>query len=99
MRGRSPISARALIFLGFLAPASIAGADDPCAAFTWNVGHERALFGQQAQVLVAGQTTTALPAVVTDRLYQVQLKTQSAVTLVAPPGSKSTGDGAYAGLA
>jgi hypothetical protein len=42
-----------------------------CAAFSWNVEHERTLFAQQAQVLAAGQTATATPALAIDRLYQL----------------------------
>lgn len=96
---RYSISVCASIFLGFSALASVAHADDPCAAFTWNVAHERALFGQQAHVVSAGQTTGAAPRLVTDGLYQVELKEQSAVIFAAAPGRKSATTGAYAGLA
>jgi len=89
----------ATIFLGFSALASSALADDPCAAFTWNVEHERALFDGQPFVVAAGQTNAASPTLVADRLYQLELNGQSAVTFASTPGRKSTTGGAYAGLA
>jgi len=83
-----------------VALASSGSADDPCAAFTWDVGHERTLFGQQAQPLDAGQMAAASPALAIDRLYQLQLKTQPQVTFVAQPGKKLPNEAeSFAGLA
>ena len=99
------ISARLLLSFGLsLTVTSSAGvrlahADDPCAAFTWDVRHERALFGSKLQVLTGGQTLAASPTLAADRLYQVELRPQSEVTFLQPPGRKR-GDGAsFAGLA
>ena len=73
--------------------------DDPCAAFTWDVRHERALFGKEPQPLTAGQTLAALPTLSADRLYQVELQGESEVKFLAPPGRKRGAGGGYAGLA
>lgn len=73
--------------------------DDPCAEFTWDVHHERALFGTQPQPLTAGQTVAASPTLLADRLYQVELRAQSEVKFSEPPGRKRGDGGEYAGLA
>jgi hypothetical protein len=78
--------------------ARLAHADDPCTAFTWDVRHERALFGRQAQSLAAGQTLAASPTIAIDRLYQLQLRAQAEVSFPAAPGKGSRSDGAYAGV-
>jgi hypothetical protein len=64
-----------------------------------DVRNERALFGNKPQVLTGGQTLAASPTLAADRLYQVELRPQSEVTFLEPPGRKR-GDGAsFAGLA
>jgi len=89
-----------LVFLGLsVALASSSHADDACASFTWDVRHERALFAQEATSLVAGSTLATAPTLAADRLYQLELKSQAQVKLVAPPGNKKQTDGMYAGLA
>jgi hypothetical protein len=97
-----PKSARALVLFalsfGFGAAPMVAHADDPCAAFTWDVHHERSLFGQSPRTLAAGETPAASPALATDQLYQLKLSTPAKVTLVTPPGRKAKGEAAYAGL-
>ena len=60
------------VFVVFNTAAGLARADDPCAAFTWDVRHERTLFSQQPQSLAVGQTLAASPAIVTDQLYQLE---------------------------
>ena len=62
--------------------------DDPCAGFTWDVRHERALFGTEPQPLTAGQTRAAMPTLSADRPYQVELKGESEVKFLEPPGSE-----------
>jgi len=98
---RFPVAAHVLLFLGWsvaLVPSSYA--DDPCATFTWDVAHERTLFGREPQSLAAGQALAASPLLMIDRLYRLQLKGQSEVTFVAPPGGKTPRDArTYAGLA
>jgi hypothetical protein len=75
----------------------LAHAGDPCAAFTWDVRHERTLFSQPPQPLAAGQTPTDSPALTIDQLYQLRLSAQSKVSFVTP-AHKGRGEGAYAGL-
>jgi hypothetical protein len=91
----------AFLLLGFsVAPASPPPADDSCAAFTWDVRHERALFGQPAHTLAAGKAAQSAPTLTTDQLFQLQLKAQPDVTFVREPGKKMPADGrTYAGLA
>jgi hypothetical protein len=92
-----------LVFLslGFsVALAAPAPDDDSCAAFTWDVKHERTLFGQEARTLAAGNTARTAPTLATDQLLQLQLPAQPQVTFVRPPGKKApTGETLYAGLA
>ena len=78
----------------------IAHADDePCAGFTWDVRHEQALFGNEPQPLTAGQSPAALPSLSADRLYRVELRGESEVKFLKPPGRKRDDRGGYAGLA
>jgi hypothetical protein len=97
------VSARLLVLFGvsvsFGAGPMLAHADDPCAAFTWDVRHERALFGQPARPLAAGRTPAASPPLATDQLYQLKLSPQTQVTFVAPPGGKRRVEVPFAGLA
>ncbi len=79
--------------------APLARADDACAGFTWEVGHERKLFAGEGQSLAAGSTLAASPSLSTDRLYQLELPRQSEVKFVASPGRHRPPDGLYAGLA
>lgn len=99
---RFPVALRLFVLFGtfatFSATARLAHADDPCAAFTWDVGKERSLFGQEPQSLAAGQTLTDSPTMVTDRLYQLKLRAQSEVTFAATPGKQPRSDRPYAGL-
>jgi len=76
----------------------LAHADDPCASFTWDVHHERALFETEPKILTGGQTVAASPTFAADRLYQVELKAQSGVRFLEPPGRKRGDGGAFAGL-
>jgi hypothetical protein len=102
---RSPISVRLLAAFGLSVTVTLAAgvrlahAEDPCSAFTWDVRHERALFGNKPQLSTGGQALAAAPTLAADQLYQLQLKAQSEVRFLEPPGKKR-GDGeAYAGLA
>ena len=80
------------------ASVGLAYADDPCAAFTWDVHQERALFGTEPQVVTGGQTVAASPTLSANRLYQVELRAQSEVKFLEPPGRKRGDGGAFAGL-
>jgi hypothetical protein len=101
---RAQISVRLLPSLGLsltvtlAAAVSLAHADDPCAAFTWDVHHERALFGTKPQILTGGQTVAASPTLAADQLYQVKLTAQAEVKFLEPPGRKRGDGAAFAGL-
>jgi hypothetical protein len=66
------IPARLLLSLGLSLTLTIAAgvrlayADDPCAAFTWDVHHERALFETNPQILTGGQTASASQTLAAD---------------------------------
>jgi hypothetical protein len=98
---QSPIVVRLFVLFAvsatFSVGARLARADDPCASFTWDVRHERTLFGEQPQSVAAGQTLAAAPAVVIDHLYELKLTGQAAVTFVTA-GKTPKSDEAYAGL-
>lgn len=80
------------------ASATRAGAEDPCAGFSWDVQRERALFAGQAQDLAAGRTLGAAPALAIGRLYELELSAQPEVGFVAPPGKVWRTEATYAGL-
>jgi hypothetical protein len=78
---------------------SAARADDPCAAFSWNVAHERSVFATPAQALNAGRDAASAPVLESDRLYELSLAPHEQVRLAAAPAGKSHGaDSGYAGL-
>jgi hypothetical protein len=76
-----------------------AQAQDPCAAFSWDVSHERSLFSAAPQSLSAAAASSSAPALSPGKLYQLKLLEQSKVSFAAAPGRKSPAQGAYAGLA
>jgi hypothetical protein len=84
-----------------LLPAALWAAppQDPCAAFTWDVQHERALFGGAAQSLTAATAPGGAPALLPERLYELRLASQSQVSFAAPPERQPKSAEAYAGLA
>jgi hypothetical protein len=88
------------LYLGLsVALISSAPAADPCAAFTWNVSHERTLFGAAAADVSAGTAAASSPNLATDRLYQLQLKPQSQINYPTSPGKKAFNPGeTYGGL-
>ena len=92
-----PLVLFAVSVMGTAVPR-LAHADDPCAAFTWDVRHERTLFGQQPRPLAAGSTLAAAPTAVTDQLYALKLTGQAGVTFPATPGTRPKTDAPYAGL-
>ena len=87
-----------MLALGLAADSAVAQAH-PCARFSWNIDHERALFATAPEAVAAGRDPTSAPLLAPDRLYQLQLRPQSQVALVLPPGKKTDTDGTYAGLA
>jgi hypothetical protein len=94
-RVRAPLLA--LLSLPF-APVH-ARADDPCAAFSWDVRHERELFSKQAVDLASGKAFADAPVLTPDRLYELELRAQPEVTFSAPPSRTWPEEATYAGLA
>lgn len=80
------------------AGSSAAVPADPCAAFSWDVSRERALFGEVPQKVAAGATPADAPAISPDRLYELALVPLAQVRFAAAPG-KSPSTEAHAGLA
>jgi hypothetical protein len=79
--------------------STMAAADDPCAAFTWDVHHERELFAAAPQSVAATAKLAAAPALAGEHLYALQLLPQAQVSFVVAPGKHRSTDGPYAGLA
>ena len=78
--------------------ASSYAAEDPCAAFSWDVHHERELFGQQPVDLASGKALADAPALTPDRLYELELRAQPEVSFAAPPSRIWAKEATYAGL-
>ena len=93
---RAPAPLVALLLLP-LAPAR--AADDPCAAFSWDVRHERELFARQPVDLASGKAVADAPALTPDRLYELELRAQPEVSFAAPPSRSWPEQASYAGLA
>jgi hypothetical protein len=81
-----------------LAPTQ-ARADDPCAAFSWDVRHERDLFSKQPVDIASGRAFADAPALTPDRLYELELRAQPEVSFAAPPSRTWSEEATYAGLA
>ena len=80
-------------------PLTAARADDPCAAFTWDVHHERDLFSKEALDLASGKALTDAPALTAEHLYELELRAQPEVSFAAPPSRVWPKEATYAGLA
>jgi hypothetical protein len=82
------------------ASATVAArADDACRDFKWDVSNERALFAGPATSATGGTDLQSAPTLVTNRLYQLQLKPQDQVTFAATPGKAGPAAAVYAGIA
>jgi hypothetical protein len=89
-----------LVALAAFSTAAIAQQPpDPCAAFSWNVAHERELFAAHAAAGSSGANRAAAPLLDADRLYELQLNPLAQVQFVVPPAKSKGGNGPYAGLA
>jgi hypothetical protein len=76
-------------------------AEDPCAGFSWDVGHERAVFATAPEVMAAADGPALLRSsreVSVDRLYGLKLLRQTSVTYVIAPGRAAAPEAAYGGL-
>lgn len=96
-RASAAVSLVMTALLGALAHPSYA--QDPCAAFKWNVAHERALFAGAPERLAAGPDRGSDPQLLPDHLYGLSLLPQERITLSVPLGRKVQFDGAFGGLA
>lgn len=88
-----------LLALLLLPLAPTGAAEDPCAGFTWDVRHERELFGEQPLDVASGKALADAPAVTPDRLYELELRAQPEVSFSAPPSRTWPQEATYAGLA
>jgi len=90
-----------LVALCLLLPGAVRASDagDPCAGFSWDVRHERTLFGAKPRSLAAGKAGTSAPALTPDRLYELELSALPQVTFVISPGRQPKSPTAYGGLA
>ncbi|HEY4339505.1 MAG TPA: hypothetical protein VGM97_06155 [Steroidobacteraceae bacterium] len=73
-------------------------AADPCAGFTWNVAHERALFATAPVAVTAAAAAGPATTLDVDKLYEITLTPQDKVSFVLPPAKKALADGAFAGM-
>jgi hypothetical protein len=91
-----------MMIAGLLAalPGSAAGKTpaDPCASFSWNVSHERAVFGELPQRINAGSSAEGAPALTAGHLYELALLPQSQARFAIAPG-KSPSAESHAGIA
>jgi hypothetical protein len=89
----------AAIVVAVIASGSVAAAEDPCAAFSWDVTHERALFAMAPESAVAGREVSPAPLLMLERLYELRLAPQGVVTYAVSPQKQRPVAGAYGGLA
>jgi hypothetical protein len=94
LRALAPLAA-----LLWLPLATIRAAEDPCAAFSWDVHHERDLFSKQPVDLASGKALADAPALTPDRLYELELRAQPEVSFSAPPSRTWPAEATYAGMA
>jgi len=80
-------------------PLAVARADDPCAAFSWDVHHERDLFSKEAIDLASGRAPGDAPALTPDHLYELELRAQPEIAFAAPPSRTWPAEASYAGMA
>ena len=99
LRGTTVRCGGALLVLCLLLPLAATAGDaaDPCAGFTWDVKHERALFGAKPQSLAAGKAAASAPALTADHLYELELIALPQITFAVPPGRHPASDTVYGG--
>jgi hypothetical protein len=79
--------------------AATHAAENPCAAFSWDVHHEHELFGKQPIDLASGKALADAPSLTPDRLYELELRAQPEVAFSAPPSRIWPEEATYAGMA
>ena len=89
-----------LVAAAAIASQATFAADTPdCPHFTWNVAHELAVMKQSPQVLAAGTKPDAqAPQVQLDRLYELRLSPQGAVTYALAPARAMAPEDARGGM-
>ena len=93
------VAAPLAVLLLSLPLARSQAAQDPCAAFSWDVHHERDLFSKQPVDVASGKAIADAPSLTPDRLYELELRAQPEVGFVAPPSRTWPEEATYAGLA
>jgi hypothetical protein len=96
-RGNGIVASVALLAL--LAVRAQAGEPDSCAGFSFDVGHERALFATAPVQVTAGAKPDSAPLLGENRLYRLTLVPEDHVAFAAAPERKRGGSEADAGLA
>jgi hypothetical protein len=75
-RALCPLLAPALLTLGLvtlgLATHTARSDEDPCAGFSWNVAHERALFASAPQSVTASRDAPSASLLAPGRLYRLR---------------------------
>jgi hypothetical protein len=90
-----------LVSLGCAALVAPAFSDDAdgCSHFSWDVSHELKVMKQTAApVTAATKPGTQAPLIQIDKLYELKLSPQSAVTYSAKPAKPALNDSAQGGL-
>lgn len=89
-----------LLSLGCAVLATAALADDAggCSHFSWDVSHELKVMKQTAAPLTAATKPDQAPAIQIDKLYELKLAAQSAVTYSIKPAKPASSDSAQGGL-
>jgi hypothetical protein len=85
-----------ILGLGLLSAPGYAA--DPCAAFKWDVAHERAVFAQTAETLSAAAAAERAPQLLPEHLYALSLQPQDQLRLPVAPGKKAQFADAFGGL-
>ncbi len=71
---------------------------DGCAKFSWDVSHELAVMKQVPQAVTAAVNGADVPALQAERLYELKLAPQAAVSYLLAPGKPAPDDSAHGGL-
>jgi hypothetical protein len=99
---RFNISVSAVVMAALAICAAPASADevDPCAHFTWNVSHETGVMKQTPQSVKAAVTPgSKSPLLQVEKLYELKLTGQEAVTYAVTPAKPAHADKPQGGMA